>query len=456
MHPVLPPLPAAEPSMDPPERTTRASVFDTPPVVLFCGAPQPLTAADLDAHHPWRVQMLPIDYKNSQSLPKRQKIARKSLDPPTEAAAKMKSNGCGARVHAGAVPKRGGSMWRGSQKGMADIVLALEDKYIPATMRSVIKSRSEGCGCLRSPVGCAVCGNPLGAFIMHCTVHTYFDSPSFVCEFVPSAVSPPLLPASDSTFASVPPILPTTISPPWTRFPPGYAVVTTHDADLAATRRAVGMSRRPDPLTPGRFIYSDVTQTQHAALLAQTEARIRASEAVLAGARARIREAAARITRLRGQVDRVAAGMRREEEEEDGDPSADEAATAQVLVEGALLQDDAAMLEDSAVMAEEGVALVEEAEAQRMSIVAANQLADMVAANQRAARARASMFPDSAPFYEAPASSTPGLIYPGPVWSAGIRAEVQAEDAEDDFVDPYALDIPGPVTFTVRPYRGMP
>ncbi|KAJ6504907.1 hypothetical protein DFH09DRAFT_1375269 [Mycena vulgaris] len=447
MHPVLPSLRAAdEASIDPPERTTRASVVDTPPVVLFCGAPQPLTTAALDAHRPWRVQMLPIDYIDSQPLPKRQKIARKSLDSPTEADAKMKSNGCGARVHAGAVPKRGGSMWRGSQKGMADIVLALEDKYIPATMRSVIKSRSEGCGCLRSPVGCAVCGNPLGAFIMHCTVHTYFDSPSFVCEFVPSAVSPPLLPASDSTFASVPPILPTTISPPWTRFPPGYAVATTRDADPAATPRAVGMSRRPDPLTPGRFIYSDVTQTQHAALLAQTERRIRASEAVLAGARARIREAAARIVRLRGQVDRVAAGLRREEEEEDGDASADEAAAAQVLVEGALLQDNAAMLEEDTVMAEEGVALVEEAEAQRMSIVAAHQLAGMVAANQRAARARASMFPDTVPFYEAPASSTPGLIYPGPGWSAGIRAEVQAEDAEDGFVDPY---------FTARPYRGM-
>lgn len=115
---------------------------EVPGVTLFCGAPQPLTAVDFDHQRPWSVQFLPMEA--TPPLPKRSR-------PSPE-----KSNGCGATVHTAGVPKRAGTLWRASRPGLSDVVLPLEDKYVPRTLKSVMKTRREGCGCLRSPVGCAV------------------------------------------------------------------------------------------------------------------------------------------------------------------------------------------------------------------------------------------------------------------------------------------------------------
>ncbi|KAJ7828700.1 hypothetical protein B0H14DRAFT_3873265 [Mycena olivaceomarginata] len=140
---------------------------ETPGTTLFCGAPQPLSAADLDSQEPWRVQFLPI-----QDAPPPRK--RQRLDRP-------KSNGCGAAVHNAAIPKS--AIWHGADANATDVVLPLDDKYVPQVLTTIMKTRREECGCLRNPVGCAVCGNPLVALIVHCTVHTHLESIPSAYEF---------------------------------------------------------------------------------------------------------------------------------------------------------------------------------------------------------------------------------------------------------------------------------
>ncbi|KAJ7616208.1 hypothetical protein DFH06DRAFT_111387 [Mycena polygramma] len=158
-----------------PRRVARPSM---PVVKLFCGAPQPLTASDFDAHRPWSVQILPGDF--SPPPAKRQKVHT------------PKSNGCGTMVHARVVPAHSGLGWRGLRKGVADVVVDLCDQYVPPELCARVKTRLEECGCLRGPVGCAICGNLLGVSFSRCKTHTHTDSPQLVWEFLPSAVSPPL------------------------------------------------------------------------------------------------------------------------------------------------------------------------------------------------------------------------------------------------------------------------
>ncbi|KAJ7081128.1 hypothetical protein B0H15DRAFT_803736 [Mycena belliarum] len=219
------PPPAQRVAADREPRRSRA-VTATP---LFCGAVQPFDGADVDAHRPGRVQVLPIEYGEMRGLEGRENARKRlSSDRDTMARAPARSNGCGTLVHAGATPQRRGSMtqWRGNREGAADVVVPLEDKYVPDALKGAVQTRREGCGCLRSPIGCAVCGNPLGAVIAHCTVHTHFDSPPVLYEFAPSAVSPPLpatadldptsLDATDAT----PTGTPTPAAPPWPPWPP--------------------------------------------------------------------------------------------------------------------------------------------------------------------------------------------------------------------------------------------
>ncbi|KAJ7858908.1 hypothetical protein B0H14DRAFT_2747718 [Mycena olivaceomarginata] len=150
--------------------------LDDPGAVLFCGAPQPFSAADFNPQAPWSVQFLPI----ADTPPPRK---RQRFDG-------FKSNGCGTRVHNDAIPNN--AMWRGLGGSMTDVVLPLDDKYVPLELKTVMERRREGCGCMRNPTGCAVCGNPLGVLTVHCTVHTNVEEQPSVYNFLPSAVSPPM------------------------------------------------------------------------------------------------------------------------------------------------------------------------------------------------------------------------------------------------------------------------
>ncbi|KAI5983105.1 hypothetical protein EDD15DRAFT_2390995 [Pisolithus albus] len=69
------------------------------------------------------------------------------------------TNGCGAVVHLRAWRRERTSVWVGKHEATS-AVIPIDPSYFdrPSTVR-VIRSP---CGCVREPVGCAICGNPLG------------------------------------------------------------------------------------------------------------------------------------------------------------------------------------------------------------------------------------------------------------------------------------------------------
>ncbi|KAJ6622050.1 hypothetical protein B0H10DRAFT_2015106 [Mycena sp. CBHHK59/15] len=113
------------------------------------------------------------------------------------------SNGCGVQIHMGAIA---GRVWRGGEGGVVkSVVIALEEQYFTPEMRSELQFGVHVCGCKRSGVGCAVCGNALGSVFVRCTAHTVTPSAAsavhggqYQCVFLPSAVSPPLPSATTS------------------------------------------------------------------------------------------------------------------------------------------------------------------------------------------------------------------------------------------------------------------
>ncbi|KAJ7440508.1 hypothetical protein B0H11DRAFT_543223 [Mycena galericulata] len=160
-------------------------------VTIYCGAEDVLTSGDIfqsdyDEHRPWSVQILPED----------------PLPPPPRCKNSItRSNGCGAPVHYGARSVRRGQRWYGWKEGLASTVVPLDSVYFPLeTTKSWGPMNGESeCGCSTSGIGCAVCGNPLGARIMRCASHSvYAATPADrdVYTFLPSAVSPAI--SSDS------------------------------------------------------------------------------------------------------------------------------------------------------------------------------------------------------------------------------------------------------------------
>lgn len=154
-------------------RADRSNV-PLPAVVLFCGADQE-TEADWDEHRPGVVAMLP------------------ETEPPPARKRQRRSNGCGTRLHAQAMPDR---RWRGLLEGVSGDVVALDDEYFSPDMKRELSLGKERCGCLRSGVGCAICGNAVGALFTPCvrhtpsSLHTNFSSSHYT--FLRAAVSPPL------------------------------------------------------------------------------------------------------------------------------------------------------------------------------------------------------------------------------------------------------------------------
>ncbi|KAJ7253383.1 hypothetical protein B0H12DRAFT_1116949 [Mycena haematopus] len=148
------------------------------PTVLFCGADSTnQEAEDWDEHRPWVVEMLP------------------ETAPPPARKRQKRSNGCGARIHARAVPDR---RWRGILDGASADVVGLADDYFTTDMKRELLLGKEGCGCARTGVGCAICGNPLGTLFTPCSRHapssprSNFSASHYT--FLRAAVSPPLPP----------------------------------------------------------------------------------------------------------------------------------------------------------------------------------------------------------------------------------------------------------------------
>ncbi|KAJ7142865.1 hypothetical protein C8R44DRAFT_924576 [Mycena epipterygia] len=160
-----------------------------PPTALICGAAPkdeaPANPADddwWDARRPAQIPFLPQPLDNEP--------------PPSRARPRgAGSTGCGAPVHAGARPARAGTRWVGGADGARDTVVEMEARYFArADAGALGLGRDEGCGCVVEGVGCAVCGNALGARHTPCRVHTrpaLLNNPQHY-TFLPGAVSPPL------------------------------------------------------------------------------------------------------------------------------------------------------------------------------------------------------------------------------------------------------------------------
>lgn len=85
------------------------------------------------------------------------------------------TNGCGAVVHLRAWRRVRTSVWVGKHEATS-AVIPIDPCYFERP--SIVKLIRSPCGCVREPVGCAICGNPLG------TRHK-------PCEAAPSGLFPP-------------------------------------------------------------------------------------------------------------------------------------------------------------------------------------------------------------------------------------------------------------------------
>ncbi|KAF8143944.1 hypothetical protein K438DRAFT_1874994, partial [Mycena galopus ATCC 62051] len=165
-----------------PSRRPAVVLRASPPSLLaiFCGAQELITwenilESDYDEHRPGIIQILPETLSFvSHSMCKEARTTR--------------SNGCGARMHGAAfLPRQSRTLnqlqsWYGEEENVAETVVQLERMYFST------------CGCGMEGVGCAVCGNPLGAVQTHCSTHSFRGSTappkSSTYFFGPSAVTP--------------------------------------------------------------------------------------------------------------------------------------------------------------------------------------------------------------------------------------------------------------------------
>ncbi|KAJ7348522.1 hypothetical protein DFH08DRAFT_1000436 [Mycena albidolilacea] len=158
-----------------------------PGITLSCGAEHeidPATDDWWDARRPAVVPYLPWPSEQPQDRTSPQR-------PP------CRSTGCGARVHPRAHAARDGGHWVGYVDGMErTVVIRLDGQYFRE--RSALVLGGAGCGCVVDGVGCAVCGNALGALHIPCRVHRTRKGPAHYV-FLPSAVSPSIKDAAESS-----------------------------------------------------------------------------------------------------------------------------------------------------------------------------------------------------------------------------------------------------------------
>ncbi|KAJ7063574.1 hypothetical protein C8F01DRAFT_1251101 [Mycena amicta] len=150
-----------------------ASVLPKVPVALFCGADNGI---EWDERRPCRIQVVP----DEETSPPRKRQRR--------------SNGCGTRVHGEAYPDK---RWTGLPDGVSRDVIHLGDEYFSSSAKRELMLGKGRCECTRTGMGCAICGNPLGAFFRPCERHFSLLSHSSMLSqqhyvFLGSAVSPPL------------------------------------------------------------------------------------------------------------------------------------------------------------------------------------------------------------------------------------------------------------------------
>ncbi|KAF7353451.1 hypothetical protein MSAN_01534300 [Mycena sanguinolenta] len=164
-----------------PNRRPAVVLRASPPgsFAIFCGAHEPITSdnileSDYDEHRPGVVQILPETLSFSSPVYKKARTTR--------------SNGCGTRLHGAMSSPRSSQSrtvnqpqcWYGEEKNVAETVVPLERRYFPQTLWEALDLCHDigtaACGCVMNGVGCAVCGNPLGAVQAYCSSHSFRGS----------------------------------------------------------------------------------------------------------------------------------------------------------------------------------------------------------------------------------------------------------------------------------------
>ncbi|KAJ7841469.1 hypothetical protein B0H14DRAFT_3694112 [Mycena olivaceomarginata] len=181
--------------------------------ILFCGSEQRFITESFNAPRP-----TPFCPGNPAAEQRPQMLRR--------------SSGCGAQVHSRASPEF--DLWTGFAQRQAYTVIPLDAQYVPSEAAALLACPGrQGCACSNEFVGCAVCGNHLGARLTLCATHVLSLGPG-TSTFLPSSVSPPH-PSPDNT------ILP----------------ATTRLSLLAAYANQNGLELFASPSAPRRYIYAD-------------------------------------------------------------------------------------------------------------------------------------------------------------------------------------------------------
>ncbi|KAJ7106595.1 hypothetical protein C8R44DRAFT_745081 [Mycena epipterygia] len=108
-------------------------------------------------------------------------------------------------------------MWRAAESPTNVNIVGLDDTYFSDNMRRKLRLGVEPCGCERTGLGCAVCGNPLGALHKPCESHMVSKHGYYYYILLPSAVSPPIpscLPPGPSVWRAPSPRSPVSYPPP--------------------------------------------------------------------------------------------------------------------------------------------------------------------------------------------------------------------------------------------------
>ncbi|KAJ7436348.1 hypothetical protein FB451DRAFT_1571093 [Mycena latifolia] len=161
-------------------RVSRTARTSSAAYAIICGAEAAPARVDPTSPYPrigppkYIVPMLPLPLDERESLIGAREAKR--------------STGCGARIYSGAIPG-GAKTWVGRGGTAGPSVVSLPEEYLSPAQNERLGDvpRKDECGCVTVGVGCAVCGNALGALTTPCEKHV-----SAAYTFLAEAVSPPL------------------------------------------------------------------------------------------------------------------------------------------------------------------------------------------------------------------------------------------------------------------------
>ncbi|KAJ7920317.1 hypothetical protein B0H13DRAFT_191471 [Mycena leptocephala] len=155
---------------------------------MYCGSLQLHSDYHYDQHRPGMVQILPMPL-NETSSPAISHCQSESQDNPGPGP--RLSIGCGTLVHSGENVIRTGDTWSALHEAVKGVVVHLEEMYFGTeakARRARALPTNRPCGCAEEGIGCAVCGNALGARYKLCSTHAARFPNFFYFNFFDNAV----------------------------------------------------------------------------------------------------------------------------------------------------------------------------------------------------------------------------------------------------------------------------